>query len=75
MKTLIASTLLIFGLITNSYSQDWAPISSSIKSVFTKSQLPTPLACFSIDSINHISTDSTIYYNYHKILTLDAMDR
>ncbi len=64
MKNLFVFITLTLCLLVNTYSQDWLPVSTSIKSVFTKSQLPSPLACFSIDSINQVSSDSIIYYNY-----------
>jgi hypothetical protein len=64
MKNLFVFITLFFCLLVNTYSQDWLPVSTSIKSVFTTDHYPTPLACFSIDSIHQVSSDSIIYYNY-----------
>lgn len=61
---MIRIILLFLVISINSSAQNWSPIYLNTKSVFTQNKYPTPLACFSIDSVNQIGTDSTFYYNY-----------
>lgn len=61
-KLLLLLSFVIFFIET--FSQNWLPISQNTKSVFINSELPSNLACFSIDSLDNSIVDSIIYYNY-----------
>lgn len=63
MKNFIL-TLCFLPLLIETFSQNWLPVSQNIKSVFINSELPSNLACFSIDSLNNSNVDSVYYYNY-----------